>query len=295
LIVSGILFIPAVASSAFRYFTLRYRIEDAHLVVEQGLIFQKTRSIPVSRIQNIDLTQNVLHRIFKVAEVKVETASGTDAEAVLRVLSLAEVDLLRNAIFTGKNSKVSTRNLEPADETEVGTGTTVAPIAAATHGSFTTADPTDAKEIWRIPIWDLVKAGLASNRGIVMLGVALVTFDQFTDKGYESIFAFLTDHLPEDTSSQRFYLIVWYLLRFFDYRLMQHGDDLRLSCGLLTRVSATVPRKRIQFISVQQNLIMRWFRVATIRVETAGGATDASKPTQSVGKTWFMPVITTGH
>ena len=72
---------------------------------------------------------------------------------------------------------------------------------------------------------------------------------------------------------------------------MQHGDDLRLSCGLLTRVSATVPRKRIQFISVQQNLIMRWFRVATIRVETAGGATDASKPTQSVGKTWFMPVI----
>lgn len=308
LIVSGILFIPAVASSAFRYFTLRYRIEDAHLVVEQGLIFQKTRSIPVSRIQNIDLTQNVLHRIFKVAEVKVETASGTDAEAVLRVLSLAEVDLLRNAIFTGKNSKVSTRNLEPADETEVGTGTTVAPIAAATHGSFTTADPTDAKEIWRIPIWDLVKAGLASNRGIVMLGVALVTFDQFTDKGYESIFAFLTDHLPEDTSSQRFYLqaiaasvigffllrlvgIVWYLLRFFDYRLMQHGDDLRLSCGLLTRVSATVPRKRIQFISVQQNLIMRWFRVATIRVETAGGATDASKPTQSVGKTWFMPVI----
>ena len=85
--------------------------------------------------------------------------------------------------------------------------------------------------------------------------------------------------------------ILWYVLRFFDYKLEQRGDDLRLSCGLLTRVSATVPRKRIQFISVQQNLIMRWFGIATIRVETAGGATDASKPNQSIGKTWFMPVI----
>ena len=30
LIFSGVLFIPAVLRSAFRYFTLRYRIEDAH-------------------------------------------------------------------------------------------------------------------------------------------------------------------------------------------------------------------------------------------------------------------------
>ena len=141
-----------------------------------------------------------------------------------------------------------------------------------------------------------------------MLGIGLVTFDQFTEKGYETVFAFLAGYLPKDTGSLGFYLqaiiavvlglvllrlvgILWYVLRFFDYKLEQRGDDLRLSCGLLTRVSATVPRKRIQFISVQQNLIMRWFGIATIRVETAGGATDASKPNQSIGKTWFMPVI----
>jgi len=141
-----------------------------------------------------------------------------------------------------------------------------------------------------------------------MLGIGLVTFDQFFDNGYESVFAFLTDHLPEDTGSKRFYLqaiaasvvglillrlvgILWYLLRFYDYRLVRRGDDLRLSCGLLTRVSATVPRKRIQFVSVQQNLIMRWFGVATVRIETAGGATDKSKPNQSIAKTWFVPVM----
>ena len=329
LIISGILFVPAVLRSMFRYFTLRYRIEDAHLIVDQGLVFRKTRSIPVHRIQNIDLTQNVLHRIFKVAEVKIETASGTEAEAVLRVLSMEEFGVLRKAIFAGKASEAAEQSSKPLVETElVGATTSLADVPSAMGGSYLagdsfndshvnsdqqpaqqdTVDHSSLEEIWKIPLFDLVKAGLASNRGLVMLGIGLITFDQFTDDGYKSIFAFLTDHLPEDTSSQRFYLqviaasvigfvllrlvgIVWYLLRFYDYRLVRRGDDLRVSCGLLTRVSATIPRQRIQFISVQQNLIMRWFRVATIRIETAGGATDKGKPSQSIGKTWFMPVI----
>ena len=306
LIISGILFIPAVLRSAFRYFTLRYRIEDAHFYVDQGLIFRKTRTIPVDRIQNIDLTQNVLHRIFKVAEVKIETASGTEAEAVLRVLSMEEVDTLRKAIFAGKQMLTANQTQKlPAKSSDL--AESLSPIDQAS-GIAAVSDPVEGEEVWKIPLIDLIKVGLASNRGLVMLGIGLVTFDQFTEKGYETVFAFLAGYLPKDTGSLGFYLqaiiavvlgsvllrlvgILWYVLRFFDYKLEQRGDDLRLSCGLLTRVSATVPRKRIQFISVQQNLIMRWFGIATIRVETAGGATDASKPTQSIGKTWFMPVI----
>ena len=314
LIASGILFVPAVLRSMFRYFTLRYRIEDAHLIVDQGFVFRKTRSIPVHRIQNIDLTQNVLHRVLKVAEVKIETASGTEAEAVLRVLSMEEFGVLRNAIFAGKKSQSAEPNSLPLNQGEfagaASATTNPKPIGSAYSVSEDPAntDQSEFELVWKIPLWDLVKAGLASNRGLVMLGIALVTFNQFFENGYETIFAFLTDHLPEDTSSQRFYLqaiaasvvgfvllrlvgIVWYLLRFYNYRLLRRGDDLRLSCGMLTRVSATVPRKRIQFISVQQNMIMRWFRIATIRIETAGGATDKSKPSQSVAKAWFMPVI----
>ena len=306
LIISGILFIPAVLRSAFRYFTLRYRIEDAHFYVDQGLIFRKTRTIPVDRIQNIDLTQNVLHRIFKVAEVKVETASGTEAEAVLRVLSMEEVDTLRKAIFAGKQMLTANQTQKlPAKSSDL--AESLSPVDQASDIAAV-SDPVEGEEVWKIPLIDLIKVGLASNRGLVMLGIGLVTFDQFTEKGYETVFAFLAGYLPKDTGSLGFYLqaiiavvlglvllrlvgILWYVLRFFDYKLEQRGDDLRLSCGLLTRVSASVPRKRIQFISVQQNLIMRWFGLATIRVETAGGATDASKPNQSIGKTWFMPVI----
>jgi len=209
LIVSGILFIPAVLSSAFRYFTLRYRIEDAHFYVDQGLIFRTTRTIPVDRIQNIDLTQNVLHRIFKVAEVKVETASGTEAEAVLRVLSMEEVDTLRTAIFAGKQLLATNQTQKLSAESRADNSDfaeSLSPVGQASNIARV-SDPADVEEVWKIPFVDLVKAGLASNRGLVMLGIGLVTFDQFYEKGYETVFAFLSGYLPKDTGSLGFSLI----------------------------------------------------------------------------------------
>jgi putative membrane protein len=83
----------------------------------------------------------------------------------------------------------------------------------------------------------------------------------------------------------------WYLLRFYGHRLTQLGDDLQISCGLLTRVSATVPRKRIQVISVQQSLLLKWMGLTTVRIETAGGTDGQEDASQSVSRRWFLPVL----
>ena len=81
-------FVPTFIIALIRYFTIRYRISDGELVVQEGLIFQRVRTVPVERIQNIDMVQGILHRMLNLAEVRVETASGTKPEAVLKVLSL---------------------------------------------------------------------------------------------------------------------------------------------------------------------------------------------------------------
>jgi putative membrane protein len=61
---------------------------------------------------------------------------------------------------------------------------------------------------------------------------------------------------------------------------------------LFTKVSATVPRQRIQFISIHRSLIMRMFGMASIRIETAGGAGQSNEnATESVSKRWFVPAI----
>ncbi len=299
LVISGFVFVPAVMISIFRYFTLRYRIEAQHLVVTQGLVFRQMRKVPVVRIQNIDLVQNILHRLLGVAEVRIETASGTEPEATLRVLSMDQLETLREAIFADRKRAV----VRPASATDG--------LSAETPQSPLASDqPHDAAEapVLRITIAELFKAGLASNRGLVMVGIALGAWFQFGDDGYRKQFAYLYDLLPQDWSLPtmigvsiaafvlvmvllRLFGIGWYLLRFFGYRLDRRGDDFRISCGLFTRVSATVPRKRIQFISVHRPMLMRWFGLASIRIETAGGSGEKEDATQSVSKRWFIPVV----
>ena len=90
--------------------------------------------------------------------------------------------------------------------------------------------------------------------------------------------------------------VVWYMLRFHGYQLTRDGDDLRISCGLFTKVSATVPRSRIQFISVHRSFLRRRLGLASIRIETAGGAgTEQENAAATVSRSWFVPIITEGE
>src|SRR5499433_207853 len=88
-----------IATSLARYFSFSYRIEGNELITQHGILERKQRSIPLERIQEIRVEQGVLHRIFDVVDAKVETGGAGGAEASLSVLSRAEVERLRRAVF----------------------------------------------------------------------------------------------------------------------------------------------------------------------------------------------------
>ena len=269
-----------------RYLTFRYRIADGELVVTEGLISRKVRTVPIDRIQNVDLLQNVLHRLLRVAEVRVETASGTEPEAILRVLSMADVGKLRSEIFEKRHADVSL----PGDSL-------VSPSETL---------PTET--LLQIPTTWLIKAGLASNKGMIMVGVLMGIFFQ-QDWHMQLDFDQIADKLPNDAPLLTAWALIplgivvalilirilgvgWYLLRFHGYRLERVGEDFHLSCGLFTRVSATVPRRRIQFISIHRTPLLRLMKMASIRIETAGGAGKENEDAAAtVTRRWFVPII----
>ena len=297
-------FVPTFIFALIRYFTIRYRISDGELVVQEGLIFRRVRTVPVERIQNIDMVQGILHRMLNLAEVRVETASGTKPEAVLKVLSLDEMERLREGVQLQKR-------------TSQAASVDAAPHATLAHpdsnaGDLSPVGSAASELLLKIPISWLAKAGFASNRGFVLVGLMLGFYFQFAQGNPGDIDAGdlgLSNFIPDDGSPLvkagviavalavglvllRLLGIGWYILRFFGYELRQAGDDFKISCGLLTKVSATVPRKRIQFISVHRGLIMRWMKLAAVRIETAGGAADNSEnATTTVSRRWFIPVL----
>ena len=297
LVIAFLYFAFSVGAALVRYFTLRYSIRDGELTVQEGLLFRRIRKVPTRTIQNIDLVQNILHRMFGVAEVRVETASGTKPEAILRVLSLEQVEKLRERVDQASlNSPTLPQDLsQHADEPAIADDRSVEP-----------------ELLLHISLMQLIKAGLASNRGLIIVGVLIGAASQFyrgdnndwSKYDYSPFTSWLNTGSMITTVAlaaglalaalafMRLLGVGWYVLRFFDYRLQQVGDDFKISCGLLTRLSATVPIGRVQFISVHRPLMMRWFGLASIRIETAGGAgTGREDATETISRRWFIPVI----
>ena len=100
-----LLIIPYALIAIVQSITFRYRFEADELVMTSGLVFRNERHVPYSRIQNIDAVQNVLHRLLRVTEVRLETGGGDEPEARMRVVPLPALDEIRARVAIGRGHR----------------------------------------------------------------------------------------------------------------------------------------------------------------------------------------------
>jgi putative membrane protein len=279
-----LLFIPAVVAALFQYWSYRYRFDRDELVVRQGIVFRNERHIPYTRIQNIDLVQNPLHRLFRVAEVRLETAGGQKPEAVMRVLSLDAVRRMRARVFADGRERDPTAQAAPTSAGNV---------------------------LHEMGGRDVFLFGLISNKGMVVVAAALGAawqldvFDKWMSSlSRESIERY--GHLlprgnPLATALLvlavvvavlvfvRFLSIVWAVAKFHGFRLTRSGEDLRAEFGMLPHVTKTIPRHRIQLLSTRAGFLHRRCGRVAVQVETAGSAGEQQGP--SADRLWLAPLI----
>jgi putative membrane protein len=272
-----------------RYFTFTYRIEHGELITAHGMLGRTVRHIPLTRVQDIRIEQGVLHRLFGVAEVFVETAGGKGAEASLSVLSRAEAERLRAAVFER------------------------VPAARFGQGGETSAGKAPEREIIRrISVRELVIEGLTSNRIASVLALLAL--------GWQ----YLDELLPKDTQQRWIergvqhlnrwmeqtgevawlyltltalviflacvvFSVIGSIVVFFGFTLSRSGEDLHRAHGLLTRRSSSLPRRRIQLLKIEEPLLRRWFRLATLRADTAGS--KASSEEGKGGRDVLLPLV----
>jgi putative membrane protein len=85
--------------------------------------------------------------------------------------------------------------------------------------------------------------------------------------------------------------MAWAVIRLYGFRLIRARDDLRTTFGLLTRVAATIPRHRIQAVTILQGPLHRLLNRVSVRVETAGGAGSGSEARGSREREWLAPLL----
>jgi putative membrane protein len=266
-----------LVTELIRYATLTYRIAADELVVKHGLLSRTERHIPFGRVQNIELVQNALHRMFGVAEVRLQTGGAAEVDAHLRVISLAAVDELRSAIL-------------------------------ATRGEVAAGPDEPSFVLLQLPLSEIALHGLITGRGLIVLAALFgFVFELDID-----VRPYLTNLLP---ATERFWVAaagsknavllwtlvfvpaviglrllsaVWAVIRLYDFTLTRTGDGLSSRYGLLTRVSAMIPRARVQVLTIDEGVWHRWLRRASVQVDTAG---QFAREGGHVGSQWVAPIV----
>lgn len=253
-----------MAISVLQYFTYRYRVGRDGLSIRNGWLHRSLREIPYSRIHNVVLHQSLLHRLFGVAEVRLESAGGQKPEAQMRVLRLDEALALE--------SLIRHRGQVPASDAE---------MASVERDSLLT-----------LPLGEIVRLGLVSNRGMIVMAAAFgAAWQVFPDE-------FLVDHF-KDFSRQLFgyashlqlgwmataaaaislALLALLLLRvlsvllalvqYHGFELSEEQRRLTVQRGLLSKLRTSVARRRIQAWTLHEGVLHRLLNRRNLRIDTA--------------------------
>lgn len=82
----------------FRYETMRFRFDAEGIHMRWGILFRRQINLTYARIQDIHLTSGLIQRWFGLADVKIQTASGSsDAEMTLE--GLMEFEAVRDFLY----------------------------------------------------------------------------------------------------------------------------------------------------------------------------------------------------
>ncbi len=255
-----------VMTSLAEYLTYRYRLDGDGLTVRSGWLHRSVREIPFTRIHNVNLHQSLLHRLVGVAEVRLEAAGGSKPEAQMRVLRMDQALALEALVRQG--------------------GHVAAPGLAEV----------ETPPLLMLDTGELVRLGLISNRGLVLVAAAVGALAQTGDDLFGAlierwgrlVFDRTSDwvgHHVHDSllvmglAVASMLIIALLLVRLLSVLLaivQYHGfilreDDarIRVERGLLARSRSSAKRRRIQAWSLREGLLHRWFKRRSLRVDTA--------------------------
>ena len=268
-----------VAVSILQYLTFHYRIGRDAISVRSGVISRNRREIPFARIHNVVVHQNPLHRLFGVAELRLESAGGNRPEAEMRVLKLDQALALEQLVRQRGQQQVASGDTTAVQTTDVPAEDVLLQLGTA----------------------DVVRVGLLSNRGWVVvlaaIGASYQLFprgavDDAIEHGGRQAFGYASSLHPATWvwvvaalvmvigfwALLRVFSVAVALLRYHGFRLTEHERRLTVASGLLTRMRTSVARRRIQAWTLRETALQRWFNRRHLRIDIAAGvSTDGER------------------
>ncbi len=252
------------------YFKFYYYIEEDAFIIEQGIFNKRKLSVTFDRIQNVNFEQSVIHRIFNVVRLVIDTAGAKGTEFTISALSKEKADQIRDYLIEQREIATPV-NLED-DIQDISTINTI------------------QESLLHLDISDLIKIGLGQNH-FRSIGIIIGTVFGFYTQ-IEQIIG--EEELQEqggaalESFDPTFYVlislgvvilfialvisIVSTVMRYYDLRFLKTSAGYKIITGLFTRREYAANHTKIQFIQWSTNPLKKLFNLYSLQLPQAAGA-----------------------
>ncbi|MCA8948103.1 MAG: PH domain-containing protein, partial [Planctomycetes bacterium] len=287
LALAGFLFLLQLGYALARYLSLEYVLTAGELRVREGILQRQERRIPLDRIQDIGFESTILRRALGLTVVLVETASGTGVEARLDALSRADADHLREVLLAARRqiqAQEDARSAQRQAEAAALAGTAPPPVTPPmperewlVHKSSTTEllmrGLTDLR-LSAFAVTGFAAFEFADRLGLIgqLAGVARGVRDWLAQFGPVAFGLVLTLVLFLVIAFGVVTATLGNLVQFHGFELTLRGSVLQRRYGLLTTRQKTLPRDRIQRVTIEQPWLRRLLGYGVVKADSAGGS-----------------------
>ena len=284
----------------------QFRITGDHVEVRKGIVFRSHRRAPLDRVQGVNLTRPFPARIIGLAKLEV-VGAGTDSNVELEYLATPRAESVRADILrlasgaraarqTAADAASGVRPANPAAAVPGVPGSARAQLVGSVNdgvngliGGVDLAD-VEPESVVKIPAGRLIGSQLISSVlwvvffgvifGVAVGGVAIGSLiDGDPIGGFLGLGITLGIGIPMVIAVVG---ITWaQISKSLRYSIAPTPDGVRITYGLLTTVTETLPPGRIFAVEVTQSLLWRPFGWWTIKINRMSGKSAAQQSSGS--------------
>lgn len=291
------LFIFPITLLNFYYF--KYLLTQKELIIHSGILSKKQRNIPLERIQNVNITQNFIQRIFGISKVQLETAGDANAEGILDSVKTDRANEIKDIIreYQSKyDAKKNTTKKEISFENNIYDKDLINELNTddeiKSNISDEKIDSDEEKVLISMSVKELLIYGILRFRPILFVLVAWIysVGQQFMPDDLQKYMSDIVNDIEAYSNSMDWFLIAIYSIAIFivaflmswlldilltvnqwwDFKLSYGKNKLYTNHGLLNKRHGTIPLKKLQMLVIFSNVIRQKFGYWGLMLETAG-------------------------
>ena len=274
-------------SRLVRYYCTRYTIDDERLLVESGWLKKEKLEIPLATISSVDMTQNLLFQLTHVYALQIENAGsiGGDSDGSVKlILGKDDADIAKKLLMAKKMGETSSQDLQ------------------GQYVAATTLPQEEQGQTMKASIGEVLTMSVFQINWVV-IAIQMIAYvsllgsflDEYIFRSEQNSTEMLVDFAMGLAPVMIIGIIlgaylasvlistVMSVAKYYNFRITNREDSIRIEYGLFTRKSHTLMKEKISGVKFQQSVIMRIMKKGTLQIFVTGyGGLDENNQEETV-------------